>query len=139
MSTSTSRPGPKELLPIAGGVTLAAAGIAGLLGLSRAVSWLALAVGLALIAGGTAWRAAVARKGPPLAAAYPAPRGWPEPPRRHPAARHAAGRWPAPPAGDAAGLGGGSAFAAALDAWQRASPATRGAAPVRADDDHHPI
>jgi hypothetical protein len=124
---------------MAGGATLAAAGIAGLLGLSRAASWLLLAAGLALIAGGTVWRAAGARKAPKLAAAYPAPAGWPEPPRRPPAARHAAGRWPAPPAADAAGLAGRSAFEAALDAWQRASPATRGAAPVRANDDHHPI
>jgi hypothetical protein len=140
MSAFTSRPRPKGLLPIAGGTMLAAAGMVGLLGISRAISWLALAAGLALIAGGAAWRGA-SRKGPPLAAAYPAPGGWPAPApaRRHPADWPTAGRWPAPPAAGTAGAPGPGAFAAALDAWQRASPVTRGTAPVRADDDHHPI
>jgi hypothetical protein len=86
-------------------------GIAAILGTSAAAGWLVLLAGLALAAAGTR-RAAAARRRPPLAAAYPAPGGWPATP---------------------------TAFAAALSAWQRANPATRGPAPVQSHGSRSPV
>lgn len=112
MSTSTGRPRRKGLLAVTGGTAIAAVGIAAILGTSAAAGWLVLLAGLALAAAGALRRAAAARRGPPLAAAYPPPGGWPATP---------------------------TAFAAALSAWQRANPATRGAAPVQGHGSRSPV
>jgi hypothetical protein len=111
VSTSTGRPRRQGLLAITGGTAIAAIGIATILGTSPAAGWLVLLAGLALAAAGTR-RAAAARRRPPLAAAYPAPGGWPATP---------------------------TAFAAALSAWQRANPATRGPAPVQSHGSRSPV
>jgi hypothetical protein len=123
MSTSTGRPRPKGLLPIAGGTTIAAIGMVGILSISPALSWPALAAGMALTSAGALRRRATAPRRPALAAAYPPPGAWPATPSALPAT----GRAPH------------SAFAAAMSAWQRANPATRGPAPVQGYGSRHPI
>jgi hypothetical protein len=122
MSISPGRPRPKGLLPIAGGTAITAIGMVGILSFSPAVSSLALLAGVTLTTAGTLRRRTAARRIPPLAAAYPPPGAWPATPSACPAA----GRAPH------------SAFAAAMSAWQRANPATRGPAPVQGHGSRHP-